>query len=74
MQTMLKKWGNSLAIRIPNHLVERLQISQDSILEIDEIDGKLIIQKPKDLQILCNQITPNNLNIDTQENPQGKEW
>lgn len=66
MQTSIKKWGNSLAIRIPSNISKTLNLK----------DNKIILDKKQDLASLCQNIDKNNLNIDSQwgDNAVGKEW
>ncbi len=76
MQTAIKKWGNSLAIRIPNPILKSLKLEEESVLEIVLQDDKIILEKKQDLYSLCEAITEDNLNIDSQwdDTPIGKEW
>ena len=76
MQTALKKWGNSLAIRIPNHILQSFQLKEGSILELTLEQNKIIIEKKQDLATLCQEITPSNLhtNPEWEDIPKGKEW
>lgn len=76
MQTAIKKWGNSFAIRIPNHILQSLQIKEESILEITLEQNKIILEKKQDLATLCQEITVNNLHSDLEweDIPKGKEW
>ncbi len=43
MEAVIKKWGNSLGIRIPNMIVKNLSLKEGSSVEIDEEDNKVII-------------------------------
>ena len=45
MDIQLKKWGNSLGLRIPHRLAESLEWDENSTVEILEIDGALVIRK-----------------------------
>ena len=45
MQTIIRKWGNSLAIRLPQHVVAELAISEGSALDI-EVDDGVLVAKP----------------------------
>ena len=46
MQTIARKWGNSLAVRIPTSLVKDIKISDGSLLKISASQGKIIIEVP----------------------------
>ncbi len=45
MEIKIKKWGNSLAIRIPFSIIQKLKLSVNDILDIKEEDNKIIIIK-----------------------------
>lgn len=45
MEVELKKWGNSIGLRIPHQLVKSLQLDEQSIVELREENGSLIIKK-----------------------------
>ena len=53
METIVKKWGNSLGIRIPKFIVKDLSLKDGSSVEIEDKEGQIIIQ-PKN---------KNNLNV-----------
>ncbi len=43
MRGKVRKWGNSLAIRIPKVLAMELGVEQDSDVEISVADGDLLV-------------------------------
>ncbi len=43
MRAQLKKWGNSLALRIPAGLLAELNLSENSTVDLRVEDGKIII-------------------------------
>lgn len=45
MNIQLKKWGNSLGLRIPHKLSESLGLNENTEVEILEIDNCLVIRK-----------------------------
>jgi antitoxin MazE len=47
MQTQLRRWGNSQAIRLPKGILEAVGFAEDELLEIEVIDSKLVITKAK---------------------------
>jgi antitoxin MazE len=76
MEAVVKKWGNSLGIRIPNHIVRELSLRDGSFVDISD-RGKEIIIKPihkNKLSELLSKINEQNMHkeIDTGE-PVGKE-
>jgi len=46
METVVKKWGNSLGVRIPSNIAKEVSIVEGSHVEIEDIDGQIII-KPR---------------------------
>lgn len=71
MQTQVKKWGNSLALRIPKAFAEEIAISSDSPVDISIVDGALIVtpipEPAFSLEDLLADVTDSNLHgeIDT---------
>ncbi len=47
MITIIKKWGNSLVLKIPNSLAKDMQLSQGSVVEVAVAGGRMLI-KPKE--------------------------
>jgi len=43
MLAKIQRWGNSLAIRIPNTIAKDLHISQGSEIELKQLDDKIVI-------------------------------
>lgn len=43
MKLLIKKWGNSAAIRLPSALLQSIRTSIDSEVEIEESNGRLVI-------------------------------
>ncbi|AKP49018.1 AbrB family transcriptional regulator [Bacillus smithii 7_3_47FAA] len=64
MATTVQKWGNSLAVRIPKDVAERVAIHQGSEIELRVIDDKKITLVPKQkkytLEELLKQAKPEN--------------
>lgn len=69
MKTRIKKWGNSLAVRIPKVLAEQISISADTPVEMVIIDNQIIVSslaKPEyTLDELLDGITEQNLHRET---------
>jgi antitoxin MazE len=78
MQTKIQKWGNSLAVRIPNALAEETGLHDDTLIEIRAVSGELHIKAIPaplyDLAGLLEQVSADNLHgeIDT-DAPIGSE-
>ncbi len=47
MEIELKKWGNSLGLRIPYKVAESFGIEENSIIELTESENALIITKKR---------------------------
>jgi antitoxin MazE len=43
MEAMLRKWGNSIGLRIPAGLLAELGLSENSTVDLRVEDGKLIV-------------------------------
>ena len=43
MQTTLRKWGNSIGLRIPTGLLAELNLAENSIVDLKVEDGRLIV-------------------------------
>jgi len=47
MTAAIAKWGNSLAVRIPQSIAEQAQIQAGSSINIEIVDGKIILTPQK---------------------------
>jgi len=76
METVVKKWGNSLGIRIPNLLAKGLSLKDGSYVSINDTGNEIVIRpvKKNKLSEMIGQINKQNLHkeIHTGE-PVGKE-
>jgi len=78
MQTKIKKWGNSLALRIPKLLALDVNLKQNELVDLSIDKDSIIItpigEKEYSLEKLLKGVTKNNLHgeFDTGE-PVGKE-
>lgn len=75
----VRKWGNSLALRIPAPLARQLNLTENTPVECAVMDGSLVItpvieSRPYSLNQLLDQVTPENLHGETEVGaPAGKE-
>ena len=64
MVANVAKWGNSLAIRIPQRIAKEINVTEGSVVDLSVKDGSLTIQPKKrkrySLEELVSQITPEN--------------
>jgi len=76
MEAVIKKWGNSLGIRIPSVMAKDLSLKDGSHVEIkDEENRIVIIPSPKEkLKDLLSKINKSNLHNEINTgSPVGKE-
>jgi antitoxin MazE len=76
MQSKIKKWGNSLGIRIPKSVAEKLELTEDSEVDIDHKNGAILIvplKKDYSLDTLVDQIDSSNLHDADDFASDGKE-
>ena len=78
MQTKIKKWGNSLALRIPKLLALDANLKQDSLVDISIEKNSIIImpigEKEYSLEKLLKGVSKNNLHGEFNTGaPVGKE-
>ena len=76
METVVKKWGNSLGIRIPNQIARELSLKDGSFVTIND-RGKEIVIKPiqkSKLSEILSQINADNIHEEIKTTgPVGKE-
>jgi antitoxin MazE len=64
MESVVNKWGNSLAVRIPQGLAKEIAIQEGTEVDLSVIDGNLVIKpahrKRYSLEELVSGITPKN--------------
>lgn len=46
MESVVQKWGNSNALRIPKKLLDSLSIKTNDVVELIQTDNSIIIKKP----------------------------
>ena len=78
MQIILKKWGNSLALRVPKDIAKSLNVKENSAFEVSIENGKLIAKPVRkiNLEELVSQINEDNLHkeINTGGSVGNEEW
>lgn len=78
MIARIRKWGNSLGVRIPKHVAQDARIQEGSSVELSVEEGRLIIaprnKRKYTLKELVDEITPENMHGETEwGSPAGKE-
>jgi antitoxin MazE len=78
MRVIVKKWGNSAAVRIPTGVMQAARLGLEDEVDVREQDGQIVIEPIRsskvELSRLLAKITPENLHagIDFGD-PIGKE-
>ncbi len=78
MQVTMRKWGNSIGVRIPAVILTELNLSAEKKVDVRAEAGRIIIEPIIDsqetLEQLLGQITPDNLHSEIDfGQPVGKE-
>jgi len=78
MQAIIKKWGNSPALRLSSSIMELAHLKLDQAVNINVLKGKIIIEpivsKNTRLDDLLAGITPDNIHAEESfGGPVGKE-
>lgn len=64
METVLRKWGNSLALRLPVALLREADMALEQKVTVTVADGRIVIAPCErvayDLDALLDDITPRN--------------
>jgi len=77
-QTTVSKWGNSLAVRIPQSIATEARLNEGDCLALDlDRDGSIVLRATRrkyELSELVSRITPKNRHGETDwGQPQGNE-
>ena len=75
MHVTIKKWGNSLATRIPKAVVESIDLHLDQKIDIEAVNGQIIITPVKEkkeykLEELLSQCKPGSMKLTKED----QEW
>lgn len=68
MEARVKKWGNSLGVRIPRSVANDVGLHEDSVVDLKSENGQLVISpkgKTYNLDDLLAQVTPENIHPET---------
>jgi len=73
MRKKIKKWGNSLAIRIPKPFAAEIGLEEDSPVELAVINDQLVIipkqEGPLELEAMLEQVTEENKHSEAKTGP-----
>lgn len=56
MKSRIRKWGNSLALRIPKSFAEEAALSDRSVVDIKVVNGKLVVASVADPEVTLEQL------------------
>ncbi len=76
MAIKVQKWGNSLGVRIPKNIVEKVKLSENCEVEVESKNGAIVIVpvvKEYVLDDLLEQITKDNLHSEEAFKADGDE-
>jgi antitoxin MazE len=78
MQAKIQKWGNSLALRIPQSFAREIRLKSGSSVDLTLDKGKLVIDPVQrleyDLDALLRKVSARNIHREVETGaPQGKE-
>ncbi len=79
MRTRVRKWGNSLGLRIPKAFAEEAAIRQDCVVDVSVSDGQLLVRPVSEryeLEALLEAVTSETLHaeIETGSAVGREEW
>ncbi len=76
MSGKIQKWGNSLGVRIPKTVIEKLNLTENSEVEVEHKDGAIIIfpvKRKYSLNSMLDQITKDNCHAESDIKSEGNE-
>jgi len=66
MHVNVTKWGNSLGVRIPRVLANKVGIHEGTPVDVSIQDHHIVISKGYSLESLLNQVTSENIHKEIQ--------
>jgi antitoxin MazE len=74
-ESKISKWGNSLALRIPQAIAEQLGVKENSSVYLTIEDNRLYIKKQLTLEEMLETVNPDNVHRELldYDSPRGKE-
>ncbi len=78
MRAVIKKWGNSAALRLPSSIMEAAHLNIEQEIDVREQDGMIVLKPVVSSEVtladLVDGITPENMHDDTEfGRAEGKE-
>ena len=56
MRARIRKWGNSLALRIPKAFAEEASMGDESVVDLKVVNGKLVVASVVEPEILLDTL------------------
>jgi antitoxin MazE len=73
MRARIRKWGNSLALRIPKSIAAEAELEPNALVELSLVDGKLVVLRVAEPEVTLEQllagITEQNLHREADTGP-----
>ena len=76
MQSIIKKWGNSLGLRIPKNITGEVGLEENTTVEVRVSKGRIVIEplkKEKSLEELLSQVNEQNVHNEIPHDSKGIE-
>jgi len=73
MQTNIRKWGNSLAVRIPSAFARQANLSSGTSVDLSIENGRIVLEARSEpeyrLEDLLRQVTDRNVHAEVDPGP-----
>jgi antitoxin MazE len=56
MRARIRKWGNSLALRIPKSIAAEAELEPNALVELSVVDGKLVVLRVAEPEVTLEQL------------------
>ena len=71
--TIVRKWGNSMAVRIPRHLAKKANIDIDTEVEVLAVEGHIVVRPARNILTFADLIEEADLKKDTEKRKKEKK-
>jgi antitoxin MazE len=56
MRARIRRWGNSLALRIPKAFAEEASLEDESVVDLKVVNGKLVVASVVESEVTLDQL------------------
>ena len=56
MRARIRRWGNSLALRIPKAFAEEASLEDESVVDLKVVNGKLVVASVTEPEVTLKQL------------------